>query len=109
MSQLAQSNLLLTGRRSLFAKGTRRFLRAQGRGSFFALRGADVEVGQVPVPLVQVEAVADEELVRDRETDVADGEVVHEPAVGAVEQRGDRERRRVAQPQRTAEVVHGQS
>ena len=47
----------------------------------------DVQVRQVPVALVQVEAVADEELVGDGEADVPDRQVVDEPAVRAVEER----------------------
>src|SRR3954453_21799835 len=34
------------------------------------------EIRQVPVPLAELEAVADEELIGDREADVADREVV---------------------------------
>ena len=60
-------------------------------------RPEDVEVGQVPVPLVDVEAVADEELVGDGEADVADRQVVDEAAVGAVEERDRRERARSAE------------
>ena len=60
-----------------------------------ALRALDAEladepqVGQVPVALPELEAVPDEELVRDREADVANGQVVDEAAVGPVEQRRD--------------------
>jgi hypothetical protein len=64
-----------------------------------------VEVREVSVALVQVEAVADEELVRDRETDVADREVFDEAAVGAVEERGRRQRRGPAEPQGADEEV----
>ena len=53
-----------------------------------------MEVRQVPVALVEVEAVADEELVRYGEADVAHGQVVDEPPVRPVEQRHDRERAR---------------
>ena len=45
----------------------------------------EVQVGQVAVALVEVEAVADEELVGDGEADVADRQVVDEAAVRAVE------------------------
>jgi hypothetical protein len=40
-----------------------------------------VQVRQVAVALVEVEAVADEELVGDGEADVADGQLVDEAAV----------------------------
>ena len=58
-----------------------------------ALRALDAEladepqVGEVPVALAQLEAVADEELVRNGEADVAHRQVVDEAAVGPVEQR----------------------
>ena len=63
------------------------------------------QVGQVAVAPVEREAVADEELVRDREPDVAHGQVVDEPPVGAVEERGDVERCRAPQRERAHEVV----
>ena len=45
-----------------------------------------MEVRQIPKLLVEVEAVADEELVGDREAHVADRQIVDEPSVGPVEQ-----------------------
>ena len=67
-----------------------------------------MEIREVAVALLQIESVADEELVRDGEADVADGEILDEAAVRPVEQ-GDRgERRRRAQRKRLAEVVEGQ-
>jgi hypothetical protein len=45
-----------------------------------------MEVWEVSIALFQVEAVADEELVWDREADVADGEVIDQAAVWAVEE-----------------------
>ena len=57
----------------------------------------EMQVGQVAPALVQVEAVADEELVRDREADIADGQIVDEAAVGPVEERRHVERGGVAQ------------
>ena len=60
-----------------------------------ALRALDAEladepqVGQVPVALPELEAVADEELVGDGEPHVAHRQVVDEAAVGPVEQRRD--------------------
>jgi hypothetical protein len=67
-----------------------------------------VQVGEVAVPLLEVEAVADEELVGDGEADVADRQVVDEPAVGTVEQSDRGERGGVAQRQRLAQVVEGE-
>jgi hypothetical protein len=64
-----------------------------------------VQVRQVAVPLVQIEAVADEELVGDRETDVGDREVLDESSVGTVEEGHGGERLRAPKPQRLAEVV----
>src|SRR5689334_20911636 len=46
----------------------------------------EAQVGELAIPLLEVEAVADVELVGDREADVPNGEVVHEPAVGPVEE-----------------------
>jgi hypothetical protein len=67
-----------------------------------------VEVGQRPVALVEVEAVADEELVGNDEADVPHGEVVDEPPVGAVEERRRDERARFSQLERLAEVAQRQ-
>jgi hypothetical protein len=67
-------------------------------------RSENVDVGQVPELLVEVEAVADEELVRDGEADVADGQIVDEAAVGPVEQRRHGQRPRRPQRERPAEV-----
>jgi hypothetical protein len=64
-----------------------------------------VDIGEVPPALVEVEPVADEEFVGNREADVAHGEILDETPVGAVEQRGRRERARVPQEQRLAQVV----
>jgi hypothetical protein len=63
------------------------------------------QVGQLPVALVQVEAVADEELVGDDEADVAHRQVVDEPPVGPVEQRDGGDRRGLAQLERPPQVV----
>ena len=59
-----------------------------------------MEVGQAAVALVEVEAVADEELVGNGEADVADRQVIDEPAVGAVEQRADGDVGRAAELER---------
>jgi hypothetical protein len=66
-------------------------------------------VGQVPVALVEVEAVADEVLVGDGEADVAHRQVLDEPAVRTVEERRGRERARPPQPERPEEVVERQA
>jgi hypothetical protein len=67
-----------------------------------------VEVRQVAETLLEIEAVAHEELVGDHEADVADGQVLDEPPVRPVEQRHGRERRRGAQRECLAEVVERQ-
>jgi hypothetical protein len=67
-----------------------------------------VDVREVAVALVQVEAVADEELVGNGEADVAHREVLDEAAIRAVEQGDGRHRARVAEQQRLAQVVHRQ-
>jgi hypothetical protein len=63
----------------------------------------------VPVALVEVEAIPDEELVRHREAHVADREVVDEPPVRAVEEGDGVQRGRRAQGQRLADVVERQA
>src|SRR5262249_43306334 len=67
------------------------------------------ELREVPVPLVQVEAVADEKLVRNDEADVADREIVDEPAVRPVEQGRDRKRGRPTEGQQLPEGVQRQA
>jgi hypothetical protein len=67
-----------------------------------------VKVGQVPVALVQIEAVPHEQLVRDGEADVPDRDVLDEAPVGTVEQRDRGQRARRTQRQRLAEVVERQ-
>jgi hypothetical protein len=63
----------------------------------------------VPVAIVaEVEAVADEELVRHREADVAHRKVVDEPPVGPVEKRDRRERCGTAERERLADEVQRQ-
>ena len=74
-----------------------------------AVAADEPEVGQASIALVEVEAVADEELVGHREADVADGQVADEPAVGAVEQGDGVEARRAAQRERLAQVVQRQA
>jgi hypothetical protein len=50
-----------------------------------------VQVGEVAIPLLQVEAVPDEELVRHGEAHVAHGEILDEPTVRTIEQGHGRE------------------
>jgi hypothetical protein len=68
-----------------------------------------VQVREIPVPFPEVEPVSHEQLVRNGESDVADGEILDEPPVRPVEQRDGRERRRVAEAESLAEVVEGQA
>ena len=65
----------------------------------------EAQVGQLAPPLLEIEAVADEELVRHDEADVADREIVDESAVGAVEQRDGGDLARLAKLERAHEVV----
>ena len=64
-----------------------------------------MQIGQVAVSLVEIEAVADEELVRDGEADVADRQILDEPPVRPVEERGGCERAGLPEAQRPEEVV----
>jgi hypothetical protein len=64
-----------------------------------------VQVGEVPVALAEVEAVADEELVRDREADVTDGKVLDEPPVRPVEEGRRGERAGTPEAQRPDQIV----
>jgi hypothetical protein len=61
------------------------------------------------VPLVQIEAVAHEVLVRNDEADVPDRKVVDEAAVGTVEQRRDGERRRPPELEQLPQLIQGQA
>ena len=63
---------------------------------------------QVAVELAVVEAVADDELVRDREADVVDRDVDEAPG-RLVEQGADPERSRVLAAQVAEQVVQGQA
>ena len=67
-----------------------------------------MQVGQVPIELLKVKAVPDEELVWDREAHVADWKVFDQPPVWTVEQRYRCERRGIAERQRLAEVIERQ-
>ena len=69
----------------------------------------DAEVRKAPPAVVEVEAVADEELVGHREARVAEREVVDEASIRAVEECADREARGLAQLERLHEVVEGQA
>src|SRR5687768_2953416 len=66
------------------------------------------DVGQVAVALVVVEAVADDEAVRDREAGVVDRDL-REPPCGLVEQAADPDRGWVALPQVAQQVIQGEA
>jgi hypothetical protein len=68
-----------------------------------------VQVRQIAVALLEIEAVSHEELVGHREADVADGHVLDQAAIGAVEERHSRERGGIAERERLAEVVERQA
>ena len=72
------------------------------------LRLEDANDAQVPVELAVVEAVADDELVRDREADVVDRDL-DEPPGRLVEQRADAQRARVLAAQVADQVVEGEA
>jgi hypothetical protein len=68
-----------------------------------------VQIGEVAVLLVDVEAVAGEQLVGDDEADVANGKIVDEAPVRAVEERRGGERARLAELERLAEEAQRQA
>ena len=68
-----------------------------------------MEVGQVAEALVEVETVAHEELVRDREPNVAHRQIVDKPAVGPIEQGHGCDRARPAQDERLRQRVQRQA
>jgi hypothetical protein len=68
-----------------------------------------VQIRQVPVALIQVEAVADEELVRHGEAHVADRQVVDQAAVRPVEEGCRGERRGLAKAEGADEEVERQA
>lgn len=68
-----------------------------------------MEIRQVAVALLEIEAVADEELVGDGEADVAHRQVVDQAPVGAVEQGRAAERAWPAQVEDAAQVVERQA
>src|SRR6476660_9149458 len=67
------------------------------------------EVRQLAVPLLEIEAVADVELVRHDESDVAHREIVDKPPVRPVEQRHGGDRGGAAEIERAYEVVERQA
>jgi hypothetical protein len=69
----------------------------------------DPHVREAPEPSLQVESVADEEVVGHREADVAERDVVDEPTVGPVQQRAGRDLTRPAQGERLDQVVERQA
>jgi len=64
-----------------------------------------VQIGQVAVALLEIEPVAHEELVGHREAHVADGHILHQSAIGAVEEGHGGQGGGVAEGERLAEVV----
>jgi hypothetical protein len=68
-----------------------------------------VEVRQIAVALLEIEPVAHEQLVGHREAHVADRHILHEAAIGAVEERHRGERGRIAERECLAEVVECQA
>jgi hypothetical protein len=69
----------------------------------------DSQVRKAPEPPLQVEPVADEEVVGHGEADVAERDVVDEPPVGPVQQRAGRDLARAAQGERLDQVVERQA
>ena len=67
-----------------------------------------MEIGERTPALVQAEAVPRKELVRDREADVLERDIVDESPVRAVEERHGGQARRIAKRERPAEKVQGQ-
>jgi hypothetical protein len=59
----------------------------------------------VPVALIEVEAVADEELIGHGEAHITHREVVDEPPVWTIEERDGGERGRGAERERPADVI----
>src|SRR3954447_23864655 len=100
---------LPSGYRSRRARGYRvnRAARTRSRALGHEVRAQHADVGQVPVALGEVEAVADHELVRDLEADVADGNVDLAP-FWLRQQRADLEARRLARLQVPHQVGEGQ-
>src|SRR6478752_7416580 len=71
-------------------------LRGVGRRGGKRLGGDDADVRERAPALLEPEAVAGEELVRDGEPDVLEPDVLDEPAVGPIEQRHGGDALRVA-------------
>ena len=57
----------------------------------------DPQVREAPEPSVEVEPIADEEVVGNGEADVAERDVVDEPSIGSVQERAGRDLARPAQ------------
>jgi hypothetical protein len=68
-----------------------------------------VQVGQVAVALLEIEAVPHEQLVGHGEAHVAHGHVLDQAAIRAVEERHRRQRGGIAERERLAEVVERQA
>src|SRR5919204_298626 len=63
-----------------------------------------MKAGKISIALLDVEAIADEQLVRNGEPDVADRQIFDEPSIGTIQQRHHRERRGLAQRQRARQI-----
>jgi hypothetical protein len=77
--------------------------------AFASTSAKDVEVRKVSEPFLEIEPVPDEELVRDREPDVADGEVFDQAAIRTVEEGHRREGARRPERQGLDQVVERQA
>jgi hypothetical protein len=69
----------------------------------------DPQVREAPEPSVEVEPIADEEVVGNGEADVAERDVVDEPPIGPVQERAGRDLARPAQGERLDQVVERQA
>src|SRR3954462_3986573 len=92
------TNSLSAGYQRLFSQTT-----AHSSGSRDGVRVEYCHVGQIPVPLAEVEAVPDHELVGDLEARVADADV-DLPARRLRQKRTDLERRRIARVEHPHQV-----
>src|SRR5678816_3389378 len=87
---VAQERLRRSRRRSSWSR-PRPASGCFGRRAWQRDRAHEVQVGECPPALLEAEAVAREELIRHREPDEAEGQLVDETSVGTVEERHGRE------------------
>src|SRR4051812_24375550 len=83
--------------------------RKGSRGNLGSPGSDEPQIRKGPVALVEIEAVADEELVGDDEADVPDRQILDEAPVRPVEQRRRRERSGLAELERLDEVAECQA